>query len=82
MIERFCSGGLPQPRFLRLIGSKSFRMRHSPSVRSPRLKQAFLRQISDEVNACEQDCKTRGTGSIMMPDGPTQVITRDHAQAL
>lgn len=41
MIERFCSGGLPRPRFLRLIGSKSFRMRHSASVRSPRLKPAF-----------------------------------------
>lgn len=40
MIERFCSGGLPRPRFSGSIGSKSFKTRHSASVKSPRLKPA------------------------------------------
>lgn len=41
--------------------------------------EAFGRKISNEVNACEQ---TEGMGYIMVPDGPTQVITRDHARRL
>jgi len=40
MIERFCSGGLPRPQFSGWIGSKPFKMRHSASLRSPRLKPA------------------------------------------
>ena len=43
---------------------------------------AFGREISNEVNACEQGFKTEGMGYIMVPDGPTQVITRDHARRL
>lgn len=40
MIERFCSGRLPRPRFNASIGSNRFKTRHSASVRSPRLKPA------------------------------------------
>ena len=43
---------------------------------------AFGREISNEVNACEHGFKTEGMGYIMVPDGPTQVITRDHARRL
>jgi hypothetical protein len=54
MIERFCSGGLPRPRFSGSIGSKSFKTRHSASVRSPRLKPASKSSLesilSDHVN--------------------------------
>ena len=32
--------------------------------------------------ACEHDFKTEGMGYIMVPDGPPQVITRDHARRL
>ncbi len=34
MIERFCSGGLPRPRFSGSIGSNAFKMRNSTPVRS------------------------------------------------
>ncbi|MBX3593141.1 hypothetical protein [Sphingomonas sp.] len=45
MIERFCSGRLPRPRFSGSIGSKLFKIRHSASVQSPRLKSASKRQL-------------------------------------
>jgi hypothetical protein len=35
MIERFCSGGRPRPRFSGSMGNKPFRTRHSASVRLP-----------------------------------------------
>lgn len=44
--------------------------------------EAFGRQISNEVNACEHGFKTEGIGYIMIPNGSTQVITRDHARRL
>lgn len=40
MIERFCSGRRPRPRFTASIGSNALKTRHSASVRSPRLKPA------------------------------------------
>lgn len=44
--------------------------------------EAFERAISNEVNASEHGCKTEGMGYIIVPDGPPQVITRDHARRL
>ncbi|PYE43108.1 hypothetical protein DFI02_105294 [Rhizobium sp. PP-F2F-G20b] len=44
--------------------------------------KAFGRETSNEVNACEHGCKTEGMGSVMVPDGPTQGMTRDHARRL
>lgn len=44
--------------------------------------EAFGPEISNEVNTCEHGFKTEGMGYIMVPEGPTQVITRDHARTL
>lgn len=44
MIVRFCSGGLPQFRLFGWIGSRSFRMCHSASGGSLRLKPTSKRQ--------------------------------------
>jgi hypothetical protein len=69
----------------RARGGYSSCMKHSSLVAflngdlSP---EAFGRQISNEVNACEHRCNTDGMGYIMAPDGPTQVITRDQARRL
>jgi hypothetical protein len=40
MIDRFCSGRRPRPRFAASIGSKPFKTCHSASLRSPLLKPA------------------------------------------
>jgi hypothetical protein len=44
MIERFCSGRLPCPRYSGSIGIIHFRMRHFASLRSPLVEPASKKQ--------------------------------------
>lgn len=62
MIDRFCSGGLPRPRFSGSMGSKPFRTRHSASVRSPRLKPASQKAA---LNQCCWPASTAFIGAVV-----------------
>lgn len=44
--------------------------------------EAFGSQISNDVDACEQTCKTKGLGYVIVTDGPIEMATRDHARRL
>lgn len=42
----------------------------------------FGREISAEVDACEQGFRSGGVGHIIVTDGPETVVTREHARRL
>jgi len=44
--------------------------------------EQFNAEVSEEVNACNEALRSRGIGYISITDGPTAVVTRDHAKRL
>jgi hypothetical protein len=44
--------------------------------------EAFHREISNEVDACEREFQAEGLGHVIVTGGPVRLVTRDHARRL